>query len=221
MLNNPTLAAILGAIAGAIITSIGSYLVFKSTKKLKRIDVQIYDSKSLLNFSQDIADKLKVIYDGSDVNSIFLHTVEVIHTGNDAIENQPITIKLDSHSTIVSFDIQTFPEEEFGTIVHEIQGSQAKFIVSLLNPNDKIIFQLISINNKSDEIKVFAKHPNVIYRIYSKTKYEGILTRYGIDSESILWGAVSSLPIIGSLGRTILTVKIASSIEKISKKVEG
>ena len=69
---NPTISAVIGAIAGVILTTIVSLYFFKKTNKIKRIDCGLGNPKSLLDISDKIKDKLKIEYNNKTINDLYL-----------------------------------------------------------------------------------------------------------------------------------------------------
>jgi hypothetical protein len=50
---NPTIAAIMGAVVGAVITTAVSIFIWKKTSRIRRVDCVINDASSLLTFSDN------------------------------------------------------------------------------------------------------------------------------------------------------------------------
>jgi hypothetical protein len=61
---NPTVAAIIGAVVGAAITAAASIFIWQKTSRVRRIDCVINDASSLLTFADTIRSKLEVKYAG-------------------------------------------------------------------------------------------------------------------------------------------------------------
>lgn len=68
---NPTVAAILGGLVGAVITAAVSLFIWQKTNKIRRIDCIISDASSLLSFAATIRNKLEVTYAGERANTVF------------------------------------------------------------------------------------------------------------------------------------------------------
>jgi len=76
---NPTVAAILGGIAGAILSVIASVYIWRRTQKTKRVDCIIHDISSLFSVSEQIKDQLQVKFGGKDVNAVYLISLEILN----------------------------------------------------------------------------------------------------------------------------------------------
>jgi hypothetical protein len=59
---NPTIAAIIGAVVGSVLTAAVSIFIWKKTRRVKRVDCVINDASSLLTFSDTIRSELEVKY---------------------------------------------------------------------------------------------------------------------------------------------------------------
>jgi hypothetical protein len=101
---NPTVAAIIGAVVGAAMTAAASIFIWQKTSRVRRIDCVINDASSLLTFADTIRSKLEVKYAGEQATSVFLFNLEVFNSGNQAVGNHPVLIRLDNNAKI--FDLR-------------------------------------------------------------------------------------------------------------------
>jgi len=113
---NPTIAAVLGGIAGALLSVIVSVYIWRRTQKIKRIDCVITDVSSLLSVSEKIKDQLQVTYAGNAAEAVYLISIDVLNTGNEAVSSQPVRIRLPNGSQILDFSLKTEPPVGFGEI---------------------------------------------------------------------------------------------------------
>ena len=166
---NPTIAAVLGGLAGAIITSIISFYIWKKTHKIKRVDGVIGDISSLLSFSEKIKDQLEIKFSGTEAKAVYLFSVDVTNSGTEAVNNHPVNIRLDESSKIVDYSITTDPEVGFGDIIEKKkEGYALDLEIALLNPDDRVSIELVSLDNASEQINIYMKNANAQSRIYSR-----------------------------------------------------
>lgn len=222
--NNPTIAAILGAIVGAFITGGVSLFIWQKTSKIKRVDCIINDVSSLLSFSDSIRNKLEVIYSGERASSVFLFNLEIINSGTTAIGCQPIKIRLSKNAKIVDYTIKTFPKVGFGKIdKKKLSEYGIDLEIELLNPQDRVLIEIISINNSSGQVDVYMKNANVISRVFTQRTAENDILRalsQQVDPSLASLAVMSSLPFFGGFARSLMTVVLAQRLETIvrSKK---
>jgi len=214
---NPTIAAILGGIAGAILSVIASVYIWRRTQKTKRIDCIIHDVSSLFSVSEQIKDKLQVKYADKDVSAVYLISLEVLNTGNEAVENQPVNIRLSEGSQILDYSLKTFPPVGFGDISEVKKENNALDLkVALINPEDRVIFEIVSIDNPDDAIEVFLKNANVLTRVISSKSGETLSDL--MSDNNMMWLAMlSAVPFFGGFARSLINVGLAQRIGKIGK----
>jgi hypothetical protein len=215
---NPTVAAIVGGVVGAAITAAASIFIWRKTSRIKRIDCVINDASSLLTFSDTIRSKLEVKYAGEQTTSVFLFNLEVFNSGNQAVGNQPVLVRLDNNAKIVGYSIKTEPEVGFGKINElQRQNSELDLSIELLNPGDRVYLEMISVNNTSDQIDVYMKNVNVICRSYTRKAAEsailGVLDK-SVDPELISLAMMRSIPFFGGFVEPFMTVVLAERFER-------
>ena len=66
------------------------------------------DTSSLLTFADTIRSKLEVKYAGEQTTSVFLFNLEVFNSGNQAVGNQPVLVRLDNNAKIVGYSTIQF-----------------------------------------------------------------------------------------------------------------
>ncbi|RUS93958.1 hypothetical protein DSM106972_094950 [Dulcicalothrix desertica PCC 7102] len=215
---NPTIAAVIGGLVGALITAAASIFVWQKTNQVKRVDCVINDASSLLAFSDTIRNELEVKYSGEQATSVFLFNLEVFNSGNQAIGNQPVLIRLDNNAKIVGYNLKTEPVVGFGKISElQRQKGELDFNIELLNPGDRIYLEVISVNNASDSIDVYMKNANVICRCYTRKAAEnailGVL-QTTLDPTLVLLAIIRSLPFFGGFVDPFMTIILAERFEK-------
>ncbi len=218
---NPSIAAILGAVAGAIITGGLSLYLSRKTRKVKRIECIIEDVASLLTFSEKIEDKLNISFEGSTVSSVYRFSLRIASTGNEAIRDQPINIRLEEGAEIVDYSINTKPEVGFGYI-QEVQqtGNILDLNVELMNPGDKLDVEVLSLQNKSDEIGVYLKNENVQDRVYTRNSADKLISGLVNDRQMLIFTLLSALPFMGGYARSLMTLTLANKVDKIAERQE-
>ncbi|BAB73897.1 hypothetical protein ACN23B_11030 [Anabaena sp. FACHB-709] len=215
---NPTIAAIIGGVVGAAITAAASIFIWQKTSRVRRIDCVINDASSLLTFSDTIRSKLEVKYAGEQTTSVFLFNLEVFNSGNQAVGNQPVLVRLDNNAKIVGYSIKTEPEVGFGKISElQRQNSELDLSIELLNPGDRVYLELISVNNTSDLIEVYMKNANVICRSYTRKAAEsailGVLSK-SVDPTLVSLAMMRSIPFFGGFMEPFMTVVLAERFER-------
>ena len=215
---NPTVAAIIGGVVGAAITAAASIFIWQKTSRVRRVDCVINDASSLLTFSDTIRSELEVKYSGELATSVFLFNLEVFNSGNQAIGNQPVLIRLDDNAKIVGYSLKTEPEVGFGKISElQRQNGELDMSIELLNPGDRVYIELISVNNLSDQIEVYMKNANVISRSYTRKAAEsailGIINK-SLDPPLMSLAMIRSIPFFGGFVEPFMTVILAERFEK-------
>jgi hypothetical protein len=215
---NPTIAAIIGAVIGSVITAAVSIFIWKKTSRIRRVDCVMDNASSLLTFSDAIRSKLEVKYSGEQATSVFLFNLEVFNSGNQAVGNQPILIRLDNNAKIVGYSLKTEPEVGFGKISElQRQNGELDLTIELLNPGDRVYIELISVNNASDLIDVYMKNANVIDRSYTRKAAEsailGVLNKT-VDPTLVSLALIRSLPLFGGFAEPFMAIILAERFEK-------
>ena len=106
---NPTIAAVLGGLAGALLSALAAIYVWRRTHRIRRVDCVVTDVASLLTFSDRIRDELRVTFAGSPANAVYLMSLDVVNTGTEAVRSQPINIRLAEGARIVDYSYKTEP----------------------------------------------------------------------------------------------------------------
>ncbi|GAW97959.1 MULTISPECIES: hypothetical protein [Colwellia] len=215
---NPTVAAILGGIVGSILSVIASVYIWRRTQKTKRIDCVIHDITSLFSVSDKIKDQLEVKFSGNDVDAVYLISIEVINTGNEAITNQPVNIRLSDKSKIIDYSMKTFPPVGFGNITEIKKEDNCLDIkIDLLNPEDRVSFEIVSIDNIDDSIDIYLKNANVESRVISSKTGEVTLTDLMSEKNMMTLAMLSAIPFFGGFARSLINVGLAQRIGRIGK----
>lgn len=215
---NPTVAAVLGGLAGAIITGIISLFIWRRTHKIKRVDCIINDVSSLLIFSEKIKDKLEVKYEGKKADSVYLHSMEIVNTGDEAVTHQPVRIRLEKEANIVDYSFETEPEVGFGEVIEKQREKNALDLeILLLNPKDRITLEIFSLDNQNESINVYMKNANVRTRVYSRKSAEDVLAAaLGDKTINLLPLLISVIPGFGFF-RSLFLISLSQRIDQISR----
>lgn len=105
----------------------------------------------------------------------------------------------------------------FGIIKEENKSANGLDIkINLLNPEDRVSFEIVSIDNSDDSIDVYLKNANVTTRVISRS---GDLSLSDLMSDNnIMWLAMlSALPFIGGFAQSLINVRLAQRIGRIDK----
>jgi hypothetical protein len=215
---NPTIAAIIGAVVGSVLTAAVSIFIWKKTRRVKRVDCVINDASSLLTFSDTIRSQLEVKYSGEKATSVFLFNLEIFNSGNQAVANQPVLIRLDNNAKIVGYSLKTEPEVGFGKISElQRQNGELDLTIELLNPGDRVYLELISVNNASDMIDVYMKNANVICRSYTRKAAESAILgafNKAADPTLVSLAIIRSIPLFGGFAEPLMAITLAERFEK-------
>ncbi len=168
---SPLFTTITGAAVGVIGTAAISFYLFYKSKKFMRVDCLLDSPISLLELSDKIKDKIEIKYMGENADIVYLFSFDIINTGNQSIENQPILVQLDESAKIADYAYSTEPGSGFGEILELGQSdSSLKLEVELLNPRDKISFEIFTIKNATSRIDIYLKNKDVVSRVISRSK---------------------------------------------------
>ena len=214
---NPTIAAVLGGLAGTLLSALAAIYVWRRTHRIRRVDCVVTDVASLLTFSDRIRDELRVTFAGSPANAVYLMSLDVVNTGTEAVRSQPINIRLAEGARIVDYSYKTEPPVGFGDI-YEVKrdGSALDLEVALLNPGDRVSIELVSIDNPDDTLDVYLKNANVQTRMYSRASAESTVFDLMNDTH-VMWLAVlGAMPLFGGIARSLIDVAVAKRIGKLS-----
>ena len=89
--------------------------------------------------------------------------------------------------------------------------------IELLNPGDRILFELVSIDNKDDSIDVYLKNANVLTRVMSSKSGEISLVDLMSEKNMMALAILSAIPFFGGFARSMIDVGLAQRIGKLSK----
>lgn len=216
--DNPTLAAVLGAVIGAVITTAVSLFIWFKTQKTKKIDCLVHDVSSLLSVSEKIQDQLEVSYSGKTAESVYFISIELISSGTEAVSNQPVHIRLERNSTIIDYSVKTHPQVGFGAIEEfNHKNNELDIMIELLNPGDRVSFEIVSIDNKDESVMIYLKNENVQTRVLSMQNKEQMLTTDLSDRNMMLLGFLSSIPIFGGLAWSMINITFAKRKKNIKQ----
>lgn len=171
-----------------------------------------------MTFADTIRSKLEVKYAGEQATSVFLFNLEVFNSGNQAVGNHPVLIRLDNSAKIVDYSFKTEPEVGFGKISElQRQNDELDLSIELLNPGDRVYLELISVNNTSDLIEVYMKNANVVCRSYTPKAAEsailGVLNK-SVDPTLVSLAMMRSIPFFGGFVEPFMTVVLAERFER-------
>ncbi len=88
----------------------------------------------------------------------------------------------------------------------------------MLNLNDRVSIEVVSLDNNSEQIDLYMKNANVQSRVYSRKSAEKQLSRAFADREMLLLAGLGAFPFVGGLARAMMNVALAKRIDKISKR---
>tara|TARA_R110002111_G_scaffold3457_2_gene21014 strand:- start:107060 stop:107710 length:651 start_codon:yes stop_codon:yes gene_type:complete len=168
---DPLFTSIAGATIGVVGTSLVSLYLHRKSNSRLRVDCFLDKPKSLLAISDRVEDKIEIQYEKKSVNSVYLFSMDIVNSGNRAIEKQPILVQLDEAASIIDYSITTEPQDGFGIILEtQPHESRLELEVELLNPGDRVAIEIVSVQNSTDTIGVFLKNKNVKYRVIKRDR---------------------------------------------------
>ena len=216
---HPTVAAVMGGIAGAILTALFAAVLARLTRKVRRVDCVVTDVASLLTFSERIRDELKVTYSGKSAQSVYLMSLDIISTGTEAVNHQPVNIRLTEGARIVDYSYSTDPPIGFGEVKEIKRGEhELDLQIELLNPGDKVAIELLTLDNPDETINVYLKNANVQTRTYSRALAERTILDL-MNNSHVMWLAVlGALPLIGEVARSLIDVAVAKKMDKLAEQ---
>jgi len=105
---------------------------------------------------------VSVRYQNRVVESLYLHTVALRNTGNRALKNQKVMIKLPGGGEIVQRELQTPRGADFPT---DLETSQLLSVtLDLLNPRERLVVTVTVIDSPTDALEVIARGENLVFK---------------------------------------------------------
>lgn len=217
-LENPTVAGVLGGVAGALVTGLISVWIWRSSRTRKRIRAVIRDVTSLLEISQNLKSTLNIEIQGNRIESLFLTSIDVFNTGNASIEDQSILVIFPENTEVIDFSISTEPKSGFEGVEAKKEKNQVRVSAKLLNVGDKITFEIISTGNSSEEVEVIMRNRDVEEELVDARTGDFGLSSLLSDSNLIMLAIVSAIPFFGGFARSMINVGVATRIGNLSKR---
>jgi hypothetical protein len=133
----------------AIIALLVTIVIFIVQRKKKRLSYQVISLTSLLGLKEEIAGKIKVLYEGNEVTNVHLFEIKLINTGNQPIASsdfeRPICISFADVTTILTSEIyESNPKDIKGDLA--VEGCSLAVKPLLLNPNDSLSIKTLISN---------------------------------------------------------------------------
>jgi hypothetical protein len=216
-LENPTVAGVLGSVAGALVAGLISVWVWRSSRTRKRIRAVIRDVTSLLEISQNLKSTLNIEIQGKKIDSLFLTSVDVSNTGNASIEEQSILIIFPENTEIIDFSLSTEPKSGFDGVEAKVEKNQVRASAKLLNVADKITFEVISTGNSSEQVEVVMRNKDVEEELVDARTGDFGLSSLLSDRNLFVLAIVSAIPFFGGFARSMINVGVANRIDNINK----
>jgi hypothetical protein len=150
-----------------------SIYIWSKTQKVSRVDGIIFEVSTLLTISEKIKDKLRVYFENQKAKSVYLINFDIVNTGTEAIRNQPIHLRLESHAKIVAYTIKTEPAVGLGAISETKKVNNALDLeIELLNSADRLSVEVMPLDNESEKVEIHLKNENVFSRVYTRKSAE-------------------------------------------------
>lgn len=217
-LENPTIAAILGGIAGALVAGIISVLIWRGSRTRKRIRAVIRDVTSILEISPALKSKLSIEIKGQAIESLFLTSVDVSNTGNASISNQSILVIFPDGTEIIDFSMTTKPAVGFEGVKATIEGNKIRASADLFNVNEQMTFEIISTGNSSEDVDVVMRNNDVEEEIVDARTGDFGLSSLLSERNLLFLAVVSTIPFFGGFARSMINVGVANRIDNLNRR---
>lgn len=187
---------VLSGIGGAIISSVVTIITSRKSRNRKRVVLRKKEPISLINISDQVKGVFEVYYGGERVESAYFFRYTLTNTGNTPIEDQPVAVEFDRNSKIIDFEISTEPKKTFGPIDQVMKDNELSLKVHLLNPNDEISIEVLTIGTQHQAVDVGLKNEGV----EALTINEG-LVRSEMEklSTEFSYTILGSIPFVGNV----------------------
>lgn len=128
-----------------------SILIYYKSRRIKALSYKIVTDEPLLTVGEELHGKIKILYEGAQVEDISLLIIKFINHGNESIKSddfeEPITISFSPNVGVLSVElINTNPQ----TINAKIRSDSDKIIIEplLLNRGDSITIKALLTGSK-------------------------------------------------------------------------
>ena len=130
----------------AIIAIVISIAIYYAQRKRKKLTYEIISKTSILSLAEEIEGKLKIIFEGEQVNQVHLLVIRLTNTGNTPITSKDyereIKLLFGDTSKILTADVsETIPENLGATITKTEQEIILKPV--LLNSGDAVTIKAL------------------------------------------------------------------------------
>ena len=140
-----------GAIV-TVLTIIATIIIYLLQKKNKRLTYKIEQKTKIISYSDEVQGKLKIFYESTQVNEVFLVEIKFENSGNVSILpddlKKNLSLIFNVKSKILSIEIINKKPENLEIKIQN-QDNKLEIIPLLLNPSDSFCIKLI-INNFSN-----------------------------------------------------------------------
>ena len=209
------LVGVIGGIAGVLLTTVVSLFIWHKSRQRKRVDLAISTPVSLVSVSEAIKERLFTTFDNQSVSSVYRFDLGLVNSGDVAIRDQPVTVRLAPGSTIVDRSIETEPMVGFGEIRYlDSVSEELSLVIELLNPGNQVKLEILSINNPTDSIEVGLKNENVEARIFKDSSIDKVLD---MSRRDIMIALYSGVPFLGRVAQTMAILEVARRLDQFTK----
>lgn len=130
----------------AVVAIIISVIFYFSQKRRKQLSYEVISLNSILSHSEELEGKLKILFEGEQVNQVHLIVIQLTNTGNIPIISKDyereISIKFLEDSRILSAQISdTFPSNLGATLSYNLENIKLQPV--LLNRGDSITIKTL------------------------------------------------------------------------------
>ncbi len=215
---NPTVAGVLGGIAGALVAGLISVWIWRSSRTRRRIRAVIRDVTSLLDISDNLKSTLNIEIQGNKIESLYLTSIDVSNTGNASIEDQRILIVFPEGTEIVDFSKSTMPEVGFEGFEVQVEKHTLNASAELLNVGDKLTFEIISTGNASESVEVVMRNKDVEEELVDARSGDFGLSFLLSERNLLMLAVVSTIPFFGGFARSMINVGVANRIDNLNRR---
>lgn len=217
-LENPTVAAILGSIAGAVLSALVSVLIWRGSRKRRRIRAIIRDVTSLLEISPQLKESLKMEANGKAIDSLFLTSLDIVNKGNTSLTDQNVVINFPQGTEILDYSISTEPDVGFQRPSTNNTNNEINADIKLLNIGEKVTFEIVSTGNNSDTVHISMRNIDVEEEVIDARDEEFHLSNLLSENNLVMLAVVSSIPFLGGFARSMINVGVANRIDKLGRR---
>ncbi|MBS1174940.1 MAG: hypothetical protein H6R05_1071 [Burkholderiaceae bacterium] len=142
---------------GILLTVVGigvTFIVYQWQKQRRELAFGVYYESSLLEITQDIADRVQVSFDGKPVPNIRLVVLAMKNSGNQPFLPidflTPLKIVFPKETIPLSLDVSHKVPPNLDIQANLVSGTAIEVVPTLLNPGDQFILKILTMGKPCD-----------------------------------------------------------------------